>query len=107
MPTNVVVPSMGESVTEAVLLRWVKKDGDAVAADEPIAELETDKANADLNAPAAGVLRTAKSEGDTVHVGETIARIDEGAGKPAAAKAPEAKAAETAKPQAKGSPKGA
>jgi len=101
---------MGESVTEAVLLRWVKKDGDSVAADEPIAELETDKANADLNAPAAGVLRTAKSEGDTVHVGETIARIDDGAGKPAAGKAPETKAAEPAKPQpavAAGSPKGA
>lgn len=100
MPTNVVVPSMGESVTEAVLLRWLKKDGDTVAVDEPIVELETDKANADLSAPAAGVLRTAKTQGDTVHVGETIARIDEGSGKPAAAKAPEAKAAEAPKPQA-------
>ncbi|HEV7298169.1 MAG TPA: 2-oxoglutarate dehydrogenase complex dihydrolipoyllysine-residue succinyltransferase [Tepidisphaeraceae bacterium] len=105
MPTNVVVPSMGESVTEAVLLRWMKKDGDTVAADEPIAELETDKANADLPAPAAGVLRTVKNPGDTVHVGETIARIDEGGAKPAAKAAP----AEAAKPQAAAagaSPKG-
>jgi 2-oxoglutarate dehydrogenase E2 component (dihydrolipoamide succinyltransferase) len=99
---------MGESVSEAVLLRWMKQDGDTVSADEPIAELETDKANADLPAPAAGVLRTVKNPGDTVHVGETIARIDEGGGKPAsgstAAKAPEA-----AKPQAateNASPKG-
>jgi 2-oxoglutarate dehydrogenase E2 component (dihydrolipoamide succinyltransferase) len=105
MPTNVVVPSMGESVNEAVLLRWVKNDGDTVTVDEPIAELETDKANADLPAPAAGVLRTAKNPGDTVHVGETIARIDDGATKPATTKAPVAAsagaaAAPTAQPPA-------
>lgn len=87
MPTNIDVPPLGESVTEAVLLRWLKEDGAYVAADEPLAELETDKANVDLPARAGGVLRHAKKPGDTVHVGETIARIDEApapAGKPAA-----------------------
>src|SRR6476659_8577153 len=79
MPTNVDVPARGESVREAVLIKWHKQDGDAVAAAEPIAELETDKANVDVPAPSAGVLRRVKKEGDTVAIGETIARIDEGA----------------------------
>ena len=86
MPTNVDVPALGESVREAVLIKWHKDDGDAVAVAEPIAELETDKANVDVPAPAAGVLRRVKSEGDTVAIGETIARIEEG-GAPAKAQA--------------------
>ena len=77
MPTPIEVPPLGESVTEAVLLRWLKNEGEYVAADEPLAELETDKANVDLPARAAGVLRQHKKPGDTVRVGETIARIDE------------------------------
>src|SRR5216110_971323 len=80
---NVDVPALGESVREAVLIKWHKNDGDTVAAAEPIAELETDKANVDVPAPTAGVLRRVKNEGDTVSIGETIARIDEGAGAPA------------------------
>src|SRR5687768_1971311 len=79
MPTNVDVPALGESVREAVLIKWHKNDGDAVSAAEPIAELETDKANVDVPAPAAGVLQRVKKEGDTVAIGETIARIDENA----------------------------
>src|SRR5688572_27677165 len=103
MPTNVDVPSLGESVTEAVLLRWLKKEGEPVTKDEPLAELETDKANVELPAPAAGVLRRAKEEGDTIHVGETIARVDEGGA--GAAPAPTqsgagAKAAPSSKPAA-------
>lgn len=87
---------MGESVSQAVLLRWTKNDGDRVAKDEVIAELETDKANAELNAPAAGVLTTKAKPGDTVKVGDVIAMLDEaGAGAKPAAKAPEAKPAET------------
>jgi 2-oxoglutarate dehydrogenase E2 component (dihydrolipoamide succinyltransferase) len=78
MPTNVDVPALGESVREAVLIKWHKNDGDTVAAAEPVAELETDKANVDVPAPAAGVLRRVKEEGDTVAIGDTIARIDEG-----------------------------
>jgi 2-oxoglutarate dehydrogenase E2 component (dihydrolipoamide succinyltransferase) len=77
MATNVDVPALGESVREAVLIKWHKQDGEAVAAAEPIAELETDKANVDVPAPTAGVLQRVKKEGDTVAIGETIARIDE------------------------------
>ena len=77
MPTNIEVPSLGESVSEAVLLRWLKNDGDYVAADEPLVELETDKANVDLPAKSAGVLRQARKAGETVKVGETIARIED------------------------------
>lgn len=77
---------MGESVSQATLLRWTKNDGDRVAKDEVIAELETDKANAELNAPAAGVLATQAKAGDTVKVGDIIAMLNDGAAAPAAAK---------------------
>lgn len=77
---------MGESVTEAVLLKWHKSDGEAVKENEPIAELETDKANVDVPAPASGVFKRVKKEGDTVKIGETIATIDP-AGKASAAPA--------------------
>jgi 2-oxoglutarate dehydrogenase E2 component (dihydrolipoamide succinyltransferase) len=95
---------MGESVTEAVLLRWLKQDGDVVKVDEPLCELETDKANVDLPSPAAGVLRQAKKAGDTVHVGETIARVDEGGAATGSAPAakPQAAQAESAKPASGG-----
>jgi 2-oxoglutarate dehydrogenase E2 component (dihydrolipoamide succinyltransferase) len=92
MPTNVDIPALGESVQEAVLLKWHKNDGEVVAKDEPLCELETDKANVDVPSPAAGVLRKVKQEGQTVQIGETIARIDEGGkaangnGNPASAK---------------------
>jgi 2-oxoglutarate dehydrogenase E2 component (dihydrolipoamide succinyltransferase) len=92
MPTNVDIPALGESVREAVLIKWHKSDGDSVSKDEPLCELETDKANVDVPSPAAGVLRRAKEEGQTVQIGETIARIDDagsaavGNGSPAASK---------------------
>lgn len=93
MATNVDVPALGESVREAVLIKWHKQDGDSVAAAEPVAELETDKANVDVPAPVAGVFKRVKSEGDTVKIGETIARIDEGGnGTPAKAQAKSAAA---------------
>lgn len=84
MATNVDIPAMGESITEAVLVRWIKADGDQVEVDNPLCEMETDKANFDLPSPAAGVLHTMKQEGTTVRVGETIARIDESAAAPRA-----------------------
>jgi 2-oxoglutarate dehydrogenase E2 component (dihydrolipoamide succinyltransferase) len=90
MPTEVKVPALGESVVSAVLVHWHKQDGDAVTMDEPLCELETDKANVDVPAPVAGVLRRLKAEGDTVAVGEAIASVDP-SGKPAAA--PQQKAA--------------
>jgi 2-oxoglutarate dehydrogenase E2 component (dihydrolipoamide succinyltransferase) len=87
MATEVEIPSLGESVLEATLLRWKKEEGEAVRADEPICELETDKANVDLPAPAAGKLHRIKAEGQTVKIGEVIARIDDNGSAKAAAPA--------------------
>jgi len=105
MPTNVVVPALGESVTEAVLIKWHKRDGEPVAADEPVAELETDKANVDVPAPASGVISHRVSEGTTVRIGETIATIDESA-RPAAAASPAAQSAAGAATAAPSPPAG-
>jgi 2-oxoglutarate dehydrogenase E2 component (dihydrolipoamide succinyltransferase) len=79
MPVEIKVPSAGESVTEAILARWLKKDGDYVKADEPVVEMETDKASQEIPAPAAGTLRVGIAEGTTVAVGAAIGRIEEGA----------------------------
>ena len=80
MATDVKVPALGESITEGTLAQWLKKAGEAVAADEPIASLETDKVTVEVPSPVAGVLsETVASEGDTVEVGAVIARIEEGA----------------------------
>ncbi len=95
--TQVEVPALGESVTQAILVAWHKADGDLVNVDEAICELETDKANVDVPAPVAGVVRRLAKEGDTVRVGEAIARIDpDGAPRPAATSAKHA--APAAKP---------
>ena len=75
MPTNVDVPALGESVREAVLIKWHKNDGDPVAVAEPIAELETDKANVDVPSPVGGIFKRAVTEGQTVSVGATIGQI--------------------------------
>ncbi|MDB5305035.1 MAG: Dihydrolipoyllysine-residue succinyltransferase component of 2-oxoglutarate dehydrogenase complex, partial [Phycisphaerales bacterium] len=83
MATNVPIPNLGDSISQATLLRWLKNDGDYVKADEPVAELETDKANVDLPATAAGILKQTKKAGETVKVGESVAQIDESA-KPSA-----------------------
>jgi 2-oxoglutarate dehydrogenase E2 component (dihydrolipoamide succinyltransferase) len=85
MATEVRIPSMGESIKQGLLVKWHKTDGQSVGADEPLAELETDKANVDVLSPSGGVLRRTRKEGETVAVGEVIARIEEGA---AAAKSP-------------------
>lgn len=98
MPTDVTVPEMGESINEAIILRWIKSDGEQVAADEPICELETDKATFDLPAPSAGALKTSKEAGDTVQVGEVIAQI--GAGSSKATKSSGSKAAAAKKADA-------
>ncbi|MFQ3596505.1 MAG: 2-oxo acid dehydrogenase subunit E2, partial [Sphingomonadaceae bacterium] len=77
---DVVIPALGESVTEATVGQWLKQVGDAVAADEPIVSLETDKVAVEVPAPAAGVLTEQLAKvGDTVEVGTLIARIREGA----------------------------
>ena len=80
MSTDVKVPALGESITEATLGQWLKAPGDAVAADEPIASLETDKVAVEVNAPVAGTLaEQLVKEGDSVEVGAIIARVTEGA----------------------------
>src|SRR3954470_9802164 len=89
MPTPIEVPRLGESVTNAILIQWLKNDGDTIARDEAVAILETDKANVDLPAPAAGVLRQTRKAGDTVNVGEPIGQVETaGAGATAPAAKP-------------------
>ena len=95
MATEVKVPTLGESITEATVGEWLKQPGEAVAADEPIASLETDKVSVEVPSPVAGVMgEHAVAVGDTVEVGALIATIEAGDGAPAAAPAPapEAKA---------------
>src|SRR5438874_747805 len=96
MATEIRVPTLGESVTEATIGRWFKKPGEAVAADEPLVELETDKVTIEVPAPAAGVLaEIAAKDGETVSPGALLGQITEGAGAApvrAAAAAPAAKA---------------
>ncbi len=102
MATDIRVPTLGESVTEATIGQWFKKVGDAVAADEPVVELETDKVTIEVPAPAAGVLESiAANPGDTVNVGALIGAIG-AAGSVAAAAAPAAtsKPAEVPQPAA-------
>ncbi|WP_417805592.1 2-oxoglutarate dehydrogenase complex dihydrolipoyllysine-residue succinyltransferase [Thalassospira lucentensis] len=80
MATEVKVPTLGESVSEATIAKWYKKVGDAVAADEAIVELETDKVTVEVNAPVAGAIaELVAQEGDEVEVGALIAMITEGA----------------------------
>ncbi len=76
MARDVKIPSLGESVTEATLGRWLKPDGAAVAADEPILELESDKANMELAAETAGTLKILAAAGATVHLGDVVGRIE-------------------------------
>ena len=94
MATEIKVPALGESVNEATVARWLKKVGDAVAMDDPLVELETDKVTLEVNAPAAGTLaEIAAPEGANVAVGALLGRIGEAAAKAAAAAKPVAAAA--------------
>src|SRR5215467_442730 len=76
MATPVVMPQMGESVAEGTIVRWIKKVGDAVERDEPLFEISTDKVDAEIPSPAAGVLTDIKvHEGETVAVNSVVATI--------------------------------
>ncbi|MEM9500374.1 MAG: 2-oxoglutarate dehydrogenase complex dihydrolipoyllysine-residue succinyltransferase [Pseudomonadota bacterium] len=98
MATEITVPALGESVTEGSIGEWLKQPGEAIAADEPICSLETDKVAVDVPSPVAGVMSEHRAEvGDTVEVGAVIAVIEEGA---TASAAPAAKAADTPAPAA-------
>src|ERR1700758_1038926 len=103
MPTDVIMPQMGESIFEGNLTRWLKKPGDKVQRDEPLFEISTDKLGAEIPAPATGVLKEVKvQEGTTVQVNTVVGVIDgDGAG---AGSAPAAKAAP---PKSAGSPRAA
>ena len=115
MPTNVFMPQMGESIVEGTIVRWVKKIGDHVDRDEPLFEISTDKVDAEIPSPAAGVLTEIRAkEGETVAVNTVVAIIDESPGAvapapaaPATASAPAAtpapQAAQAAAPPPSGS----
>src|SRR5437773_1208298 len=99
MPTNVIMPQMGESVAEGTVTKWIKKVGDRVERDEPLFEISTDKVDAEIPSPASGTLaKILVKESETVEVNTVVAVIDgEGA---AAAAAPPAAPAKAAKPAA-------
>ena len=103
MAKEIRVPALGESVTEATIAKWFKKAGEAVKADEPLVELETDKVTVEVPAPASGKLSSISAEpGVTVNVGALLGMIEEGAAGSAPAKVAEApKKAEAAAPAAK------
>src|SRR5512134_6310 len=93
MPINIVVPEVGESIVDARVARWLKKEGDAVSAGEPLVELETDKVDVEVAAPKNGVLQTiAHRDGADVKIGDVLGTIEPGApaasGTPAASGAP-------------------
>ncbi|HYZ20513.1 MAG TPA: 2-oxoglutarate dehydrogenase complex dihydrolipoyllysine-residue succinyltransferase [Rhodopila sp.] len=100
MATEIVVPTLGESVTTATVARWIKQQGEPVVADEPLVELETDKVTVEVNAPAAGVLASiGVPEGTEVEVGAVLGLVDA-----AGAGAAPAKSAATPKPKASPAP---
>src|SRR5437762_1664274 len=101
--TEIRVPTLGESVTEATIGKWFKKAGDTVAVDEPLVELETDKVTIEVPAPAAGILGDIiAKDGETVAVGALLGQIKDGAAgaKPAAAAAAAPAPAKAAAPAA-------
>jgi pyruvate dehydrogenase E2 component (dihydrolipoamide acetyltransferase) len=104
MPTEIVMPQMGESIVEGTITKWLKKPGDKIQRDEPLFEISTDKVDAEIPAPASGVLQEIKvTEGTTVQVNTVVGTISSDGEAPAAAKAapaPEKKAAPAPAPSA-------
>jgi 2-oxoglutarate dehydrogenase E2 component (dihydrolipoamide succinyltransferase) len=82
---EIKIPTVGESISEVTLVKWLKNDGDYVERDEVIAELESEKATFEVNAEQSGILKTVGQEGDTLNIGDVLAKIDEAAAKPAKA----------------------
>ncbi|RZO30659.1 MAG: 2-oxoglutarate dehydrogenase complex dihydrolipoyllysine-residue succinyltransferase [SAR116 cluster bacterium] len=100
MAIEITVPTLGESVADATVARWIKKTGDAVAADEPVVELETDKVTLEVPSPAAGTLgEIIAAEGANVEVGASLAILNEGAAPAAAPATPEVKEAAPSAPE--------
>jgi pyruvate dehydrogenase E2 component (dihydrolipoamide acetyltransferase) len=89
MPTDVIMPQMGESIFEGTITKWLKKPGDTVQRDEPLFEISTDKVDAEIPSPASGVLSEVKiAEGNTVQINTVVGVISDADGQPAAAPAP-------------------
>lgn len=97
---DIKVPSVGESINEVTLVKWLKQDGAWVERDELLCELESEKATFELNAEQAGILHTVAKEGDTLNIGDIACKIDEAAAKPEGQKA-EAQKSEVKKPETK------
>jgi pyruvate dehydrogenase E2 component (dihydrolipoamide acetyltransferase) len=96
MPTDVIMPQMGESIFEGTITKWLKKPGDTVQRDEPLFEISTDKVDAEIPSPAAGVLSEIKiAEGNTVQINTVVGVIGDADGQPAAAAPAQAPAVET------------
>jgi 2-oxoglutarate dehydrogenase E2 component (dihydrolipoamide succinyltransferase) len=114
MPTDVVMPQMGESITEGTITKWLKKPGDTIQRDEPLFEISTDKVDAEIPSPSAGTLKEIKiAEGATVQINTVVATIDEGgsgsasatpASSPAKEETAETPAADTVTPAAVDAP---
>ncbi len=108
MALDIIVPSVGESISEVTLAKWLKKDGAYVERDEVLAELESEKATFEINAVEAGVLKIIASEGDTLKIGDIACSIDTAAERPAGASGPEpaseTKAAPSTPPQVQPQP---
>ena len=83
MALDIIVPSVGESISEVTLAKWLKKDGAYVERDEVLAELESEKATFEINAVEAGVLKIIAAEGDTLKIGDIACSIDTSAERPA------------------------
>ena len=103
MPVNIVVPEVGESIVDARVAKWLKKEGDSVAAGDPLVELETDKIDIEVPSPSAGVIKSvAHQDGADVKVGDVLGVIDETAQAAAPAAAPPAEEAKAAAKAAAG-----
>ena len=93
MIIDMKIPSPGESITEVEIAQWLKSDGDYVFKDEPIAEVDSDKATLELPAEESGTITLLAEEGDAVNVGEVVCRIDTSATPPAGTETPKEEAA--------------
>src|ERR1700754_2703361 len=96
---EIKVPTVGESISEVTLVKWLKKDGEWVNRDELLCELESEKATFELNAEQAGVLHIVAQEGDTLNIGDLACKIDETAAKPEGAAAPKEEAPKKEEPK--------
>ena len=93
MPSNIVVPEVGESIVDARVAKWLRQEGDTVSVGDPLVELETDKVDLEVAAPQAGVLKIDRKTGDDVKVGEVLGVIEDAA---AASDSPELRRASEA-----------